>query len=595
MTPRTLALLALLGACKGGEPDDSAHRDSEAPPESESPDDSPADSPDDSPVDSPPVALEILGQTTATLAEEEAATLSFTLSRPARLFALDLPPGARWDEQLGALSFTPDFIQGGRDYLVTLLATDGASEARLSLTLTVADTIAPPAPTLTATETGEGWVRYRLSQTTDATLDSPGNAGRSLGAIVCVPTAATAEDPAPVQVVLHGLGATPNPVCSTTTVLINPADPDISYWFGYASSLPEADPAGEVLPYTQRRVLALLEWTLANVPAADPERVSIQGVSMGGAGAVTLGLMRARHFSWVQSFASQTVPLLHRPTRQAQLATLWGSVAEALPGESGQSVWEEQDLTRVLLESPEAREQFLYTKHGKDDANVLFGTMVFPSPLTGLAFASTLQAEHIGHFLVWDESSHYASDPVMGPGWWQNSRDLSEEGGSGLALHRSFPAFSAYGLDGAIGGGGNGLRAYDEESGYAGDEAIAGDTGWDGDIAGTFNRGLRWDASLLVDEIDRWSVPIRALDGEGGAAPQAGYPSTGDRPNGALPALVSVTPRRVQRFQLLPGETVDWTYGDLSGAATANERGELTVEGLPLSSEWETLTLSRRW
>ncbi|MCK6521553.1 alpha/beta hydrolase [Myxococcota bacterium] len=542
----------------------------------------------------PPLALTVLDA--VSLDEGEALALSASLSRPARLFALNLPPGARWDEPTATLSFIPDSIQGGQAWTVTLVATDGVTEVRQDVQIEVLDTITPPPPTIVSTETGAGWTRYRLVQTTDEWLDSPGNAGRGLSAILCVPSAATAADPAPVSVVLHGLGASPNPACSTTTVLLNPSDPDVSFWFGYATSLPDGAPSGEVLPYTQRRVLHLLEWALQQHPEADPERVSLSGYSMGGAGAVTLAVMHARHFNMVQSLHAQTVPLLHRPSREAQLSGLWGTMDEALPGETGASVWEEQDLTDWLQRSHEARRQFILYKHGKDDANVLFSTVLFPSPLTGVSWAEALQAEHVGHFLIWDEASHYALDPVLGPVWWTSGWDLATDPEASLRLSQSFPAFSSYALDGDPGdGSGNGLRPYDDETAYSGDEAVAGDTGWTGELAGALNRGLRWDSTALIDALDRWSIPLRALDGPGGAPPASGYPTTGDLPNGALPATVNVTPRRVNAFQTQPGEVVDWSFGEQRGTATADAMGELTIEGLLITTEWQTLELTRRW
>ena len=343
-------------------------------------------------------------------------------------------------------------------------------------------------------------------------------------------------------------------------------------------------------------MLHLLEWALQQHPQADAARVSLSGYSMGGAGAVTLGVMHARHFNMVNALHAQTVPLLHRPSREAQLADLWGTIAAALPGETGVSVWEEQDLTAWLRDSPEARRQLIVYKHGKDDANVLFSTVLFPSPLTGVSWAETLQRQHIGHFLIWDEASHFALDPLLGPLWWTSGWDLATDPTASLRLDQSFPAFSSYALDRDPGdGGGNGLRPYDDETAYAGDESVAGDTGWTGDIAGTLNRGLRWDSTGLVDELDRWAIPLRALDGPGGPPPASGYPTTGDLPDGPLPASVAVTLRRVNRFQTIPGELVDWTFGAQSGVATADSYGEVTIEGLLISNEWQTLEVLRRW
>jgi S-formylglutathione hydrolase FrmB len=64
----------------------------------------------------------------------------------------------------------------------------------------------------------------------------------------------------------------------------------------------------------------------ATYPAADPERTYLDGVSMGGAGAMTLGLLHARHFCHVRASFGQAIPRNHRPARLAQLAGLWGTL-----------------------------------------------------------------------------------------------------------------------------------------------------------------------------------------------------------------------------------------------------------------------------
>jgi hypothetical protein len=103
-------------------------------------------------------------------------------------------------------------------------------------------------------------------------------------------------------------------------------------------------------------VLRLLEWVLSTYPSADPERVYLEGISMGGAGAMTLGLLHARHFCHVQAFYGQAIPRNHRPSRLAQLSGLWGAPAAGLDDGEGLAAWDRMDLTRVIAELPEARD-----------------------------------------------------------------------------------------------------------------------------------------------------------------------------------------------------------------------------------------------
>ncbi|MGZ3461629.1 MAG: hypothetical protein ACXU86_24320, partial [Archangium sp.] len=360
--------------------------------------------------------------------------------------------------------------------------------------------------------------------------------------------------------------------------IIEPSDPHLTYWWGYSESLPRG-PAlkGAVPPYTQRRVLALLEWVLRSYPGADPERVFVEGDSMGGAGALALGLLEARHFAGVFARHAQPVARTHRPWRLAQLASLWGMPEEEVPAADGLGVWSRLDLTRALRDEPGARSQFLFLQHGKDDRIIHFGAVVGRSPLTGASFYETLQAWHVGHVAVWDEGGHAEPDPWLGARWWDRGWNPRTDPRTFLRRDQAFPAFSHSSWDGNPGSGGNGRQPWRNGSGYAGDPKVPGDTGWDGDVAGMLNRSLRWDSTRLVDTPGRLVLPLRAVLG----------PGVNDTP------VVDVTPRRVQRFQCLPGERIRWTFGQARGTVPAASDGSVTVPRLHLGADWTPLVLVR--
>lgn len=532
-----------------------------------------------------------------TLAERDAWTLEVEVDDPdgddVRVFATGLPPGARWIEHQHQLVFRPDFTQGSDDavWTVDFLATDGVHEVEASVQVSVEDTVQPPWPTIASTQPGDGFTWQFVSQTTDDFLASPGDAGRTYDAIVSRPDNIPAGTRLPVLVMLHGLGGEPAMSGWSGEFRIMPADPDNTYWWGYADSLPAglADDA-EVLPYTQRRVLHLLEWVLRNEPAADPERVVIQGGSMGGAGALTIGLMHARHFSAIDASIAQTVPRNHRPVRVAQLAALWGAPDAGLKSE-GLDAWDRMDLTRVLSEQSDI---WLFVRHGKDDAVIHFGATVFESPLTGSSFHDALQSSGVGHQAVWDEGGHGPADPVLGFQWWQAGWNPNFDDTAFTRRSLAVIGFSRASHDGDPGTGkGNGNQPWNDGSGYAGVLEVPGDTGWDGDLAGAFNRFLRWDANAIVDTIERFEVPLRAIDGDGAPPPAKGYPTLGDRFDGDLPVTVDVSIRRVQAFGTRAGEVVRWSFGDVSGTATADDAGRLTIPSVPVSAKWQTLVIER--
>lgn len=513
----------------------------------------------------------------------------------ARLFAAGLPPGAHWDEARGELDFVPDFLQGGRTWSVEMTAVEGAARVTERFDLTVTDDIAPPAPVITRTETFEGYLRLTVTQTTDGYLDSPGYAGRSFTAVVIAPTQTAAR--LPVRVGLHGFGGAPQTDGWSGEFRIFPSDPNDTYWWGYGSSLPgpTVPTTGDVPAYTQRRVMNLLGWVLSRYPTADAERVYLDGVSMGGAGGMTLGLLHARHFCHVRAGYGQAIPKNHRPSRIAQLRTLWGAPETGLSDGAGMPVWDRMDLTRVLRDVPEARDQFLSLHHAKDDPTIHFGAVVMPSALTGKTFYGALQSAHVGHHAVWDEGAHVLPDPVLGNDWWTAGWDPVFDTTSLLLRNRAFPAFSGTSVDRNPGTGkGNGKRAFNAESGFAGTLATPEDTGWDGDIAGGINRFLRWDGTKIVDTWERFEIPLRVLDAAGGAPPRAGYPTTGDKLEGVLPVTTRVTPRRTQAFRCRPGETVDYRVGSKSGSAVADETGAVTIPDVELGTSWTTLEITRR-
>jgi hypothetical protein len=535
--------------------------------------------------------------------EDETLRLSIEVissAKQTRIWLDGLPPGARFDEDSRQLTFTPDFIQGGNSYPVTVHASNEAGSTTASFSITIIDSITPSFPTITATSTESGYSKLTLSQTTDAYLDSPGHAGRKFVARVYVPNGATASERMPVRIYLHGFGGAPyNGTSSGGQFRIYPHDSMNSYWWGYGDGSPGGS-STTVPNYTQRRILHLLEWVLRTYPGADPERVYVTGGSMGGAGASAFGLLYGRHFAFVEATIGQMIPRNHRPARIKQLEELWGKVQDnwqdgtSLEDGTALGVWDRQDITRVLLDMPEARDQFLFTKHGKDDATIHFGAVTHASALTGLSYYQTVQKEGIGHIAVWDEGGHGSADPVMGEGWWDDGFSLLFDERSYLRRDRAFPAFSRASHDRDPGDGtGNGKRAWNDNSGYAGQVGTAGDTGWSGEIAGALNRFLRWDTNGVVDEWERFEIPLFVVDGKGSAAPKAGYPTRGDRFDGSWPVTVDVTARRIRRFRCLAGEPIRWQWEGKTGTVLANDDGSVTVPQIELDTNVRTLVLTR--
>jgi hypothetical protein len=527
-----------------------------------------------------------------TLDEDESVEISLvTDASVTRVWVDGLPPGAHLDEKARTIRFRPDFIQGRSEpWTVTVTAGDGTETHDESFTITVNDSIQPPELEITNTEELDGCTRYTLSQTTDEYLDSPGYAGRTFQARVSVPSSAAADTLVPIRINLHGYGATApaTPGCASE-IVINPVDSMQTYWWGYSENLPEGEATtGRVPPYTVRRVLHLLAWAIER--HGDPTRALVAGASMGGAGAMTIGLLWGRHFAAIDATLGQAIPRNHRPGRLATLEPLWGTRELNLDDGAGMGVWDRMDLTRALLEDPEAWSPFVFTKHGKDDSTIHFGAVVMESPLTQKTFYEALVGHP--HYVVWDEGGHGTPDPVRPNGWWDGGWNRI---GHATAFGRSdlaVPAFSASSLDDDPGdGAGNGKKEWNDNAGYAGTVSVPGDTGWTGDVAGARNRHLRWDATAIVDTRERFEIPLRVAPGSGDDPPQAGYPTLDDQVGGSLPATVNVTIRNARKFTLAPGQTAHWELGSQSGTVTAGNDGSVVIS-LSLGDELETLILT---
>jgi len=503
-----------------------------------------------------------------------------------RVYALDLPPGARFDASNQTLRFRPDFIQGNQTHDIIIAATDGEATQTATITLTIEDSIRPPWPTITSTEVYNDHYRIRLSQSTDDYLESSSQRGRSYVARAVIPDAASETNKLPVRVFLHGFGGAPYTGGAGDQFRIYPADPDNTYWWGRSEGTSSPN-------YTQRRVLHLVEWLLHHYPGADSERVYVTGPSMGGAGSAELGILQARHFSHVESTIGQMIARNHRPSRIRQLSGLWGSPEDNLDSD-GIGVWDRQDLTRALRDEFDAQNQFIYTKHGKDDPTIHFGAVTRESPQTMYSFYDAVQAYRIGHFIVWDEGGHGSADPRLGNNWWDDGWNRAKDDITYLKRNLAFPAFSNSSADDDPGdGSSNGRQTWDDTRGYSGSVATPGDTGWNGDLAGAKNRYLRWDSRAIVDTWKRFEIPLRAKVDTSGTPPSDGYPPPGEKYFGQLPILADVTLRRIQAFHCQPLEPLTWVFGTQTGIIRATDDGTVTIPQLEFGTDFKTLILVR--
>ena len=527
--------------------------------------------------------------------EEQEYIIEITARSTARVFVSGMPPGMHWDEVSRRFNFRPDFIQGGKSWSITMEAIDGVETDTQQFMVTINNTIQPPWPEFVSSEelpgltNATGVIKYSVTQTTDDFLDSPGHAGRQFEANLTIPKQSSATNPMAVGIGLHESGGSPGTVGRHGLFGVAPDDPVDNWWSGYNDQMPlEPDQtinAGTIPNYTQRRVMHLLSYLLDGCPdlvtegvnecpGADPERISVFGQSMGGTGSLFLAINYARHFAEVGSRIGGTTPHFLSPGHQAQVTSFWGTKDFGLLSDRGINVWELYDSSRAALNNKDFRNLHFRTISGKKDLLIRFDAMVGLSPVTGKSFFTVLQDEGIGHFNVWDQRAHETNEPGLSSVWWSEMGPLNETI-SFLSRNLAFPAFSNSSADDEAG----------EPDGLG---------GYTGALRGARNRYLRWDSANIVDTRSQLIMPIKVdIDTTGDTPPAEGYPALKKEYYGQLPIIADVTIRRIQQFQMLPGETINWSYGGKSGTVSANDDGSVTVRGLEITISFTPLVLTR--
>jgi hypothetical protein len=305
-----------------------------------------------------------------------------------------------------------------------------------------------------------------------------------------------------------------------------------TYWFGYLC-VPQGATHAEprAYPFTERRQEWITDW-VTKAYAADPERVTASGGSMGAWGSTTYALRHPERFAAV---------FPNRPrTRQRGLPNLTGVVVP-----KGKSVLMDDGTTDYF-----ARMDMV--KFASDHAGDLpfYGWCCgrrdgFATWKEQIDMVKALAAAKHGFAFAWNDGDHSSGAQPM-------ARVLKYYPPERFARDRSYPALGNSSIDQNPGNG-------DPK---------------DGDLEGGINLGFKW--SDVVDEGGKWSVRL------------SNELAKGDM-------TVDVTPRRCQKFKLRPGAEVRWsTSGGETGKVTADAAGLATVPRVKLSPGKDTvLTLSR--
>ena len=301
--------------------------------------------------------------------------------------------------------------------------------------------------------------------------------------------------------------------------------------------------SGVVKAYTQKRVLSFVDW-LATTGLSICSRMFAAGNSMGGSGAIMLALRNPSRIAWVVSWVGVHVPS-KSPQFTSSYERVYGKPEWKVLFEDGTPVWDHFNDAWYLRRHPDADVGFITFSNGKNDSAVGWPQAV--------EFFRALQETRQPHLFVWGQAGH-GQRAVMPDVGGERAMPLD------LRTDQSLPAFT------------NGSLDNDPGTGAANSGAPAGQA----------NRFLTWRTDRITDEPDRWSIEISLVQ----AAPRQ-------------TATVDVTPRRLQRFRLKPGDRVEWTNtigGTVAqrGEAVADQWGLITLPQVQVSRGGSRIAVVRR-
>jgi hypothetical protein len=172
------------------------------------------------------------------------------------------------------------------------------------------------------------------------------------------------------------------------SIVICPHDfPVKTWWYGYheAHGTLRSFKDGSVVPYTERRLLAFIEWACDKWPV-DRNRIIVTGCKGGasGSGALHLGLRHPKTFCLVVSghggidYARTARRTDRRGLGAAQsMHAIWGKPDWGLTTPDGHNVYELHNMIRLVKELPASADSpFVTLTAGRESAHPLYEAML---------------------------------------------------------------------------------------------------------------------------------------------------------------------------------------------------------------------------
>jgi hypothetical protein len=353
-------------------------------------------------------------------------------------------------------------------------------------------------------------------------------------------------------------------------------DPLQTWWSGCSNTYKtqKGIKNGVFVPYTENRILYYIEFakTKYNI---DENRIYLRGGSMGGTGTMSLGLKHPEVFAslsatvgcpnWKYNIdaVDENYVVIDEGWRLNGNA-LWGTLEDNLLHENGTPIWDWMNAGWYAMNNIEKEMPFIEMNNGKKDDSVRH--YAIPQ------FYEDMKNSKHGFAARFYDGGHSGYGSIFTPRF------------ATFVKNESFPALRNVSIDDNVG-------AIHEPTGIA----IVTDFEsalqiFDGDIEGTINGyyDIEWSRKLkefdnvsdvddMIDLNDRYEIALR-LEG------------ISDHNT----ATMDITPRRLQHFDVTPGQTYYWENKQLStgnivqsGTIIADEYGLITVPGFSIEkSTW---------
>jgi len=332
------------------------------------------------------------------------------------------------------------------------------------------------------------------------------------------------------------------------------------WWTCYHENLGTWRPwtEGVTRDFTPKRLLSFVDW-MSGKWEVDKTRMCVSGESMGGSGSSYMCLRYPERFAYAYSSVG-----IHSPRTikgggfYESYARVCGRLESQIKHESGLLTFDRLDDALIALRDPKVELPFLGFGNGKNDHGIGWPHVV--------QLARALQEARRPHAVVWRMRGH-------GSGSFYPA-------GIDFRTDQSLPAFTRCSLDDDIGT----AAVLDEPKPFKNREGQTLNDRYDGDPEGQINMHLRWKTDDLVDEPKRYEITVYLTSGRHGAPESE--------------CTVDITPRRLQKFQVKPGQRFTWTNLAVkenkqvqTGVAEADGHGLITLKQVVVTQESNRIRL----